>query len=217
MTRGEGHRAHRGGASPLARRADPARAPLPKWLPGVFTGLRFALIPVLLLLAEATRSAVAAGSDGSGLRGAAIATLLGIGLTDVLDGWSARRRAVPPGRAGAVVDAAADRLFQWCATAFLVFRAEPAFTPLPGWLLAVIVLRDAALALAWLRARRRGPPTLEHAVHGKVALVAMFAVLAGSLAGVPQRPSSVGAAVAAALAAFSTVLHALRLARTAPG
>ena len=33
---------------------------LPVWLPGLFTGLRFALIPVLLWLAEETRSAAAA-------------------------------------------------------------------------------------------------------------------------------------------------------------
>lgn len=80
----------------------------------------------------------------------ALALLLVAGLTDLMDGFLARRRgAVSP--SGKIVDPLADKILIGGLLIWLV--AERDF---PAWLVGFVLLRDAALILgAWIFFRRR--------------------------------------------------------------
>jgi len=75
------------------------------------------------------------------------------GASDALDGWLARRRG--PTRLGAMLDPLADK-----ALLVAMFVTLAAAGLLPGWLLLLVVLREAAIlggaAALTLRARTRG-------------------------------------------------------------
>jgi CDP-diacylglycerol--glycerol-3-phosphate 3-phosphatidyltransferase len=109
-------------------------------LPNALSILRMAFLPPALWLLERRDP----GSD----RGA-IALLLVAGLTDLLDGWLARRRgAVSP--SGKVVDPLADKVVIGGLAIYLTLARS-----FPLWLLLAVVLRDVALmAGAWLFFRR---------------------------------------------------------------
>jgi CDP-diacylglycerol--glycerol-3-phosphate 3-phosphatidyltransferase len=79
----------------------------------------------------------------------AIGLLLVAGITDLLDGWVARRRgAVSP--SGKVVDPLADKVLIGGLVIYLTLARD-----FPLWLLLAVVLRDVALmAGAWLFFRR---------------------------------------------------------------
>jgi CDP-diacylglycerol--glycerol-3-phosphate 3-phosphatidyltransferase len=79
----------------------------------------------------------------------AIGLLLVAGMTDLLDGWIARRRgAVSP--SGKVVDPLADKVLIGGLVIYLTVARD-----FPLWLLLAVVLRDVALmAGAWLFFRR---------------------------------------------------------------
>ena len=79
----------------------------------------------------------------------AIALLLVAGVTDLLDGWLARRRgAVSP--SGKVVDPLADKIVIGGLAIYLTLARD-----FPLWLLLAVVLRDVALmAGAWLFFKR---------------------------------------------------------------
>lgn len=79
----------------------------------------------------------------------AIALLLVAGVTDLLDGWLARRRgAVSP--SGKIVDPLADKIVIGGLAIYLTLARD-----FPLWLLLAVVLRDVALmAGAWLFFKR---------------------------------------------------------------
>jgi CDP-diacylglycerol--glycerol-3-phosphate 3-phosphatidyltransferase len=79
----------------------------------------------------------------------AVGLLIVAGVTDLLDGWLARRRgAVSP--SGKVVDPLADKVLIGGLVIYLTFARE-----FPFWLLLAVVARDVALmAGAWLFFRR---------------------------------------------------------------
>ena len=186
----------------------------PSWAADVVTLSRVALMPVFLLAAEATNDAVAAGVPAGGRRVAVLALLLVIAASDKLDGWLARRTGKPPTRRGAILDAASDRLVQWAGVWFFTLRALPAFTPLPLWLAAVLVARDALLLGLWLLHRRTRSVSFEHEHHGKAATVTVFVAL---IAAVITRRADVAtgaAALAAAAIVYSGVRYAFRIRRS---
>jgi cardiolipin synthase len=75
---------------------------------------------------------------------AALLVFAGAGLSDGLDGFIARRWQVTSGF-GAWLDPAADKLLMLlCLTSLYMIGATPL------WLLALVVLRDAAVAAGWL-------------------------------------------------------------------
>ncbi len=153
----------------------------PAWLPNAISFVRVLLVPVWVALAEQANRAAAASpardDDATALRGWALATLITIGLSDVVDGWLARRFSLQS-RLGANVDAFADKLAQVVLFTYLALRTGPAFAAVPMWLLLLLIGRDAVIvigyALIW---RRRGQVEAEHRAHGKFASLLLFALL----------------------------------------
>jgi CDP-diacylglycerol--glycerol-3-phosphate 3-phosphatidyltransferase len=110
-------------------------------LPNALSIVRMAFLPPALWLLERR-------DHGSDLQ--AIALLLVAGLTDLLDGWLARRRgAVSP--SGKVVDPLADKVVIGGLAIYLTLARD-----FPLWLLLAVVFRDIVLmAGAWLFFRRQ--------------------------------------------------------------
>ena len=168
--------------------------PIPRWLPNAISFVRMLLVPVWVACAElANRTAQAAsGGDPGGHEAAAryrlatAAVLVTIGLSDVLDGWLARRFGLQS-RLGAVVDAGADKLAQVVLTTYLALRVGPAFPPIPLWFLGLLIARDGLLLVGLVVIRRRtGRVETEHELHGKVSSLCLFAVLVACSFAAPE-------------------------------
>lgn len=191
----------------------------PPWLPNAISFARIALIPACLGFAEATRTAVEAGLPERAERGLAAATLVAIGLSDVVDGYLARRYGLGT-PLGAFLDALADKLAQVSLVAYFTLRDGPAFAAIPLWFLLLLVARDLVLATGSLLVRRRhGAVDVEHKVHGKLVSLLQFALLLGITLGLGSRAVLVGVVGVAALTVPSTlgyVRHGMRQWRT-PG
>jgi phosphatidylglycerophosphate synthase len=193
--------------------ARPARRAPPPWLPNAISFARIALIPAFLGFAEATRTAVEAGLPERAERALAAATLVAIGLSDVVDGYLARRFGLGS-PLGAFLDALADKLAQVSLVAYFTLRDSPAFAAIPLWFLLLLVARDLVLATGSLFVRRRhGAVDVEHRVHGKLVSLLQFALLLGITLGLGPRGVLVGVVAVAALTVPSTlgyVRHGLR-------
>ncbi len=135
-------------------------------LPNALTVFRLALIPlfVAMVLADA-----GAGSYPS----AAVFALAG--ATDQVDGWLARRWRVES-QFGKLADPLADRLMIDAAVVLLWLDGR-----LPWPALAVILVRDAVLVLAYPTARKRGY-AFEVNFLGKLATWVLYAALVGVVA-----------------------------------
>ena len=179
----------------------------PAWLPNAISFGRIALIPAFVGFAEACETAAAAGFRVERLRALAAGTLLAIGVSDVLDGYLARRHGLGT-PLGALLDALADKLAQVSVVAFFTFRAGLAFAPLPGWFLALLVLRDAVLAAgSLLIRRRRGRVEVRHKGHGKLVSLLLFALLLALTLGLPGRAAMACVVAISAIAIPSTVAY----------
>ena len=194
---------------------DPARARRgpPSWLPNAISFGRIALIPAFLGFAEACGTAAEAGLPESGERALAAATLVAIGLSDVLDGYLARRWGLGT-PLGAFLDALADKLAQVSFVAYFTLRESAAFEQIPLWFLLLLVARDLVLATGSLLVRRRrGAVDVEHKVHGKLVSLVQFALLLAITLGLGSRGILVGVIAVAALTVPSTlgyVRHGIR-------
>lgn len=170
---------------------------------------RVALLPVFLLVALHAQELARAGVESGTYRWGAVATLLVIGLSDMVDGWLARRFDLAT-HAGAIADAAADKLVQIAVAAFFVFSRGPAFAPLPVWFLAIVVGRDLVLGGGWLTLRaRRVPIRIVHRLHGRLATVSVFVVLFWVALGMPTPGVTPLALLSSALIAVSTIAYVL--------
>ena len=132
---------------------------------------RILLIPVFLWAAhECTQ---AAGSPDRA-RWAALGVLFLIGLSDLLDGWLARRWGSVT-ELGANLDAAADKLAQVACLAFFLGDHEPTFARVPLVFFGLILGRDIVLLTGYLiLCRRAGEVDNEHRWHGRVSTALMF-------------------------------------------
>lgn len=137
------------------------------------------LVRALPNILSASRILLAAGfvaADGSGMR----LGLLGIaGLTDVLDGFLARRVNAAT-RWGALMDPISDRFFALTAVATLLFDG---LLSVPQYF--ILITRDLATAVGFLVARAM--PSLRRATFqarwsGKLVTVLQFAAVAAALA-----------------------------------
>jgi cardiolipin synthase len=104
-------------------------------IPNILTGLRLGAAPALALLLL------------SGHEGAAFVVFVLAGLTDVADGWLAKRFRLAT-RFGRWLDPTADKLLM--LVAFLTLSQMGA-TPI--WLTAVVIGRDAAIVLGIIVAK----------------------------------------------------------------
>jgi phosphatidylglycerophosphate synthase len=116
-------------------------SPIVRWIPNVLSSTRLALVPVLWVLA---------------LRGDVVETGLGLiaaGLTDVLDGYVARRFDVAT-PAGAALDSLADNLLTLSGVVWL-FLLRPDVVAAFAWPLAIwLVLYLSFLGLGMVKFRR---------------------------------------------------------------
>ncbi len=178
------------------------------WLPNALTLLRVGLIPAVLFHAHWCRAEVEAGEEGASHRLVAVLALVGIGASDVLDGWLARRIG-SASRLGAVLDAAADKLVQFFLLGFYHLSGGSAFHPVPLGFLLVIVGWDLVLALGVLAVRlRRGRVEVVHRLHGKLASLCLFLLLLWITIDLPRAvvdPALWGVAVLATISGLEYV------------
>jgi len=161
---------------------------LANWL----TLLRILLIPVFVSLLVYRKG------------GPALAVFLAAAVTDLLDGYVARRHG-SQSRLGAFLDPLADKLLLMASFVTLTWLKA-----LPFWIAAVVISRDlilaiGALAIVIVGARLTPRPTWA----GKFAtFFQVLAVLSGVLARFYQMPT--GATLVIWLAAIFTVISGLQ-------
>ena len=110
----------------------------------ILTLARVFLVPLFVLTGRTAQDLARGGEDPSTARMLALGLIAFMGVTDLLDGWVARRFDLTS-QVGAVADAVADRLVQVGLVAFLTLSVGPVFTPLPFWFLLVVFGRDLVL------------------------------------------------------------------------
>lgn len=140
-----------------------------------------------------------------------LAVLVTASLTDLLDGWLARRMN-RTSRWGALLDPVADRVF--VLVALLVFVADGVFTVWEG---AIFLARDLMTAIGFFVARRVSwlkPVTFQARMPGKVVTVLQLVTLYVAIV----RPSmvsmlviAVGMAAAVAIADYTLALWRARV------
>lgn len=188
-------------------------APL-AWLPNIITGFRLALVPTFVLVARHQ-------GDVGGTAGWAspLVWIVGAaGVSDILDGFLARRWNLTT-RFGALMDAVADKSFQFTALVTITLVGRPVFTQLPVWLLGAVFMRDLVLLVGWMALRRlKRPVSMEHELHGRVATVLVFGLIVAATLGLAEglllTPAAV-AALAALLSSGAYIVRGFRLATTA--
>lgn len=180
---------------------------VPGWLPNAISCLRILLVPVWVVLAEAANRAGEAADTMAAPRGLAVATLLAIGLSDVVDGFLARRFHLQS-TTGATLDAVADKLAQVVLFTYLALRPGPAFSAVPFWFLGLLIARDGLMLAGWLLVRRRaGRVEAEHRAHGKLSSLLLFGLLVAFSAGL-EGPGVTALLIAAgAVVIGSTTLY----------
>ena len=175
---------------------------MPTWLPNAITALRIVLLGVFWGLMGGPL--VSAGGLPPGSRGAlAIASLFGIGISDILDGFIARRYGLTS-KAGVILDAAADKTAQLGITGYFVFVDAR----LPVWFLVVLILRDLATGLGvWVLVRFVPGAHLEHRIHGKASSALMFGLFVWVTVGVAVTGKEILVWLVSALVVVSTVVY----------
>ena len=182
-------------------------AAVPRWLPNAISALRIVLVPVWVSCAEAANRAGEHEHAVDGARGIAVAVLVAIGVSDVIDGWVARRFALQT-HLGATLDAVADKLAQVVVFTYLALREGPAFAEVPPWFFGTLIGRDVVLLLGCALVRwRRGRVQVVHRAHGKLTSLLLFALAIVCTAGFGDRLTQPAFWTAAAVIATSTVLY----------
>jgi cardiolipin synthase (CMP-forming) len=134
-------------------------------VPNLITLTRIALVPVLALMLFQKRAF-----------GALIIVFLA-GLSDVLDGFAARRWHQRT-KVGTLIDPLADKILLSTAFILLAVRSLGFTYVIPLWLMAVVIARDfiilaGGVVIFLIRGRREFPPT----VFGKVSTVFQVATI----------------------------------------
>ncbi|MCA2981459.1 MAG: CDP-alcohol phosphatidyltransferase family protein, partial [Myxococcaceae bacterium] len=160
---------------------------------------------VWLALAFRAREVAQGGGDID--RVPLLAVFITLGLSDLVDGFIARRFHLES-NLGATLDAVADKLAQVSTVTFLVFLGTPGFASLPLWLWLVLLLRDGALAVGFLLVYRRHREVhVAHRWHGKASSLVLFLVITLGIANVQETAILVGSFASLALIVPSTVSY----------
>ena len=197
------------GATAAGQRARGQPTGLIRFVPNLITSFRILGVPVLLWMLLRAESEATAGMPGDVWRWRALGMLLAIGVSDMLDGFIARRFHLTS-KFGALFDAGADKLVQLATLAFLAPAAEEAFVMLPLWFFGLVVGRDVVLSVGWLVLHRlKERPPVEHQMHGKFASVAMFLLMAWMIVDLPPVGVTIGIALLALVVVGSTSAYAV--------
>ncbi len=178
---------------------DAARPPwagvLPRTPPGFFSAEELGLLPNVLSSLRLPLAVLFPFVARS--RPLAVAVLVAAGLTDVLDGWLARRDGRTTAT-GAVLDPIADKVFALSVVGTLLAHGK-----LPRWGIPALLAREileAPLLLWVLHEARHGDRERVPAVHantpGKIATAAQFAAVMAAL----ELPAALPAALVVAAA-----------------
>jgi cardiolipin synthase len=182
-------------------------APVPPWLPNAISGLRIAAVPAWAVAAEVANRQAEAGVEHADARAWTLGILLGIGASDLVDGYLARRFGLES-RFGATLDAVADKLAQVVLVTYLALRIGPAFAAVPLWFLGLLIARDLVLLAGVLAIRSRvGRVAVVHRWHGKAASVLLFLLLCAFSAGHGDEVTWPLLCAIAVLVVWSTVLY----------
>jgi CDP-diacylglycerol---glycerol-3-phosphate 3-phosphatidyltransferase len=166
--------------------------PLGLGWPNVLSIGRIALIPIVVVLL---------GSDDAETRWAAFVVFVVGALSDLVDGYLARRHAMTTS-VGAWLDPLSDKLFVILPAAALSINGE-----FPWWATAVIVLREIAVSLLRWRLDQRGL-SMPASRAGKAKTFSQVSAVGLTIAPLPSSfdPLVLGVVVAAvALTVFSGI------------
>ncbi|MBL8922137.1 MAG: CDP-alcohol phosphatidyltransferase family protein [Myxococcaceae bacterium] len=178
---------------------------MPAWVPNAISTLRLLLVPVWLVFAFRAREAALAGLPVD--RAVLLAVFIGLGVSDLVDGFIARRFKLES-NFGATLDAIADKLAQVVTVTFLVFLGSPGFTPLPLWLWVALVARDGALAIGFaLVFRKHRVVHVEHRWHGKASSLLLFGVITLGIAAAQEALVTIGSLASLVLIVPGTVAY----------
>lgn len=173
------------------------------------TLLRIALIPVFVLLASEAQEVARMGADPSTYRLGAIIAMLSVGVSDLLDGWIARRFGLESDM-GAMADSVADKLAQVGFVLYLGLDVGPVFTAIPFWFLVVIFGRDLTLLVGVLVLRLRyGALKVVHRTHGRVTTMLIVGVILWSVFGLPAGGLLPLLIITSIMSAWSGTVYAL--------
>lgn len=175
------------------------------------------LAPNVLSLLRVPLAAAFPLATREGLAPAGVVLALA-GVTDVLDGWLARRSGQVTAT-GAIVDPIADKVFALSVVGTLLAEER-----LPPWAIPALLAREILEAplVLWVlvtRARRREPlPATQANVPGKAATAVQFVAVLAALAAPRLLTFALGAAaVTGAVAGAAYWLREIRRARGANG
>ena len=144
------------------------------------------------------------------MRIGAIALFMAAALTDLLDGYVARRFN-QRSRLGAALDPLVDKVLLGAAI-WAIWACRSAYVAVPLWYPAIVTLNDVVLGVGYLAVRRRiDPDEFRSMLWGKVATALQIVVVGWLLVGLPQ--SALVIAVAAAGTAASGAAYVLRALR----
>jgi cardiolipin synthase len=135
-------------------------------IPNILTSLRLLLVPCFL------------GASMQRMYAVAFVIFVTAAVTDILDGWLARRWNVKS-KFGALFDPAADKTLMVCGFLYYTFASELPRGAIPGWLTFTVFIRDFLIAffayLMYTRIRiTRFPPS----ILGKASTVLQAVTLA---------------------------------------
>lgn len=142
---------------------------------------RILLIPVFVGFAIYYAHSVRDGSPDERLRIAAVAIFVTAALSDILDGWVARRFN-QQSRLGAILDPLADKLLLLSAVITLSFSAWPGGLPL--WFVIIVLTREIlSIAGAFLVDHVAGKVNIRPHWTGKAATALLITTAGCSLIG----------------------------------
>lgn len=131
-----------------------------KLLPNILTGIRLLLVPIFVFVYFKIDHKTAA------------LIFLAAGITDVLDGYIARKFNLES-RIGALLDPLADKLLQLSVTACLVISGFPLM-----WILFVILLfKESVLIIGSARIYKQDNIVIPALWYGKAASLIMFIII----------------------------------------
>ena len=172
-------------------------------LPNALSALRVALVPALLLSLRRD----AETGDGAGASWFSGVLLIGAAATDFLDGYFARRFGLVS-RTGKILDPLADKIAVGGLGLALVVWFD-----LPGWLMALQLVRDAAIVSVGVYLFRTRGLVLPASPLGKAATATMVLALAGYVFAAPRGLAQAAVAVATTLLLASSLDYGRRVLR----
>ncbi len=142
-------------------------------LPNAITIVRLLLVPLFGWSILASKTVLAP------------ALLAAIAFSDWLDGFLARRYRAET-RLGALLDPIADKVTQLSGLALLADPPQGAFTRVPVFFVALVLMREMMLVYGAVRVRlSRGAVRIRPRFEGKASTGAIFALLLAACLGAP--------------------------------